>query len=390
MEDNRVIRLENLSVGYGGRPIVKDIQVDFLKGKMICILGANGAGKTTILKTISRIIPKVSGQVLLFGRPLGKVKTLDLAKEMSVVLTQKIDINNLTGLQVASMGRYPHTGFFGKLSDRDVSVVEKYMELCSASYLKDRYFYEMSDGEKQKVMLARGLSQEADILMLDEPTNHLDIKHKLEVLHLLRKLCLDQGRTIICTLHEPDLAVKCSDWLILVKGEEILLSGPTGMVQKSGKLGELYGFSGGEFNPELGLVEFPASPDKDVYIVGSDERTALLLRNLNKFYLGFGIGVLHKNDVIWHIAATMNAPVVSAAAYTPITDGEVEQAYRQAMEYRYIVVSGGPFCEINEKNRELADRLKKAGKTILKIEEEGLAGQMEALYREKQGRKSGE
>ena len=165
--EEKAVALSGLSVGYGGKVIVDNINVDFPKGKMICILGANGAGKTTVLKTISRIIPKLNGTVQIGGKPLHKIRTVDLAQEMAVVLTQKIDISNLTGMQVASMGRYPHTGFFCKLSGKDIATVEKYMELCSAADLKDRYFYEMSDGEKQKIMLVRGLAQDADIIMLD-------------------------------------------------------------------------------------------------------------------------------------------------------------------------------------------------------------------------------
>ncbi len=383
MEAEKAIQLENLSVGYDGKVIVDNINADFIKGKMICILGANGAGKTTMLKTISRIIPKLSGEVQLNGRPLQTVRAADLAREMSVVLTQKIDVSNLTGMQVASMGRYPHTGFFCKLSSEDIAVVEKYMELCSASYLKDAYFYEMSDGEKQKIMLVRGLAQDADILLLDEPTSHLDIKHKLDVLHLLRGLCLREGKTIVCTLHEPDLAVKCCDWLVLVKDDRVLISDSTEKVLESGMLDTLYGFSAHQFNPDLGLVEFPNCSDKDVYIVGSDEHTAMLVRNLNKFSLGFGIGVLHQNDVIYSVACTMNAPAVSVKAYTPVTDEAVEEAFRQAKDYRFLVVSRSETCALNEKNRLLAERLLALGKPVLNFTKEGIAAEMEALCRRK-------
>lgn len=381
--EEKAVALSGLSVGYGGKVIVDNINIDFLKGKMICILGANGAGKTTILKTISRIIPKLKGTVQLGGKPLHKIRAVDLAQEMAVVLTQKIDISNLTGMQVASMGRYPHTGFFCKLSEKDVATVEKYMELCSAADLKDRYFYEMSDGEKQKIMLVRGLAQDADIIMLDEPTNHLDIKHKLDVLYLLRKLCIQEGKTIICTLHEPDLAVKCCDGLVLVKDDRVLIGDTTENVLKSGALDTLYDFSDHQFNPDLGLIEFPNMPDKDVYIIGSDEHTAMLIRNLNKFYLGFGIGVLHRNDVIYHIASAMSAPVVSVKAYTPVTEDDIEKAYNQAKDYRYIVISDCTICELNEKNKELVSRLKSDGKPILDFNEQNMTAEIERLCREK-------
>lgn len=385
MESNYAVSLQNLTVGYGDKVIVNDIDVDFMKGKMTCILGSNGAGKTTMLKTVSRIIPKLSGTVCILGEDLQKIRTSALAKELSVVLTNKIDIENLTGFEVASMGRYPHTGFFCKLAEEDIAVVEKYLALCSASYLRDKYFHEMSDGEKQKIMLARGLAQEADILMLDEPTSHLDIKHKLDLLYLLRKLCVADKKTIICTLHEPDLAVKCCDQLVLVKGDSVLAAGRTDEIVESGILDELYGFSRHQFNPELGMIEFPNQPDKDVYIIGSDSGTPSVLRSFNQFYIGFGLGVLHENDVAFHIARTMDAPAVSVPAYTEIPASAMQQAYESAMEYREILVCDFSVCSLNEQNIRLAERLEQAGKKVIRLNTENRKEIVRKLCLEKAG-----
>lgn len=385
MEPKYAIRMHDLTVGYANSVIVKNIDVDFIQGKMTCILGANGAGKTTMLKTVSRIIPKLGGTVSVLGEDLQKIRTSALAKDMSVVLTNKIDIENLTGFEVASMGRYPHTGFFCKLTDEDVAVVEKYLALCSASYLRDKYFHEMSDGEKQKIMLARGLAQEADILLLDEPTSHLDIKHKLDLLHLLRKLCVTEKKTIICTLHEPDLAVKCCDWLVLVKGDSVLASGMTEDIVESGMLDHLYGFSRHQFNPELGMIEFPNPPDKDVYLIGSDSTVPAVLRRFNQFYVGFGIGVLHQNDIAFHIAVTMDAPAETVPAYTEITQSAAERAYQAALEYRRILVCDFPVCSLNEQNKKLAERLKTAGKEVIWLTPENRKEIVRKICMEKSG-----
>lgn len=367
MEMQAAIRLQDLTVGYGGSPVISGIDVDFLRGKMTCLLGSNGAGKTTMLKTIAGIIPGLHGQVFIGERPLPEIRHADLAKEMAMVLTNKIDIENLTGFEVAAMGRYPHTGFFGRLDKRDVEIVDKYLALCSAMGLREKYFCEMSDGEKQKIMLARGLSQESDILMLDEPTSHLDIKHKLDLLQLLRKLCLEEGRTILCTLHEPDLAVKCCDYLVLVQGDRVLCAGETEQIVASGQLDRLYGFSQHQFNPYLGMIEFPNPGTQDVYLIGSDERTPVLLRNLNKAFLGVGIGVLQQNDVSSHIAATMGIPVDTVPAYTPVSDKDVEQALAHASAYRQIWMADCPRCALNEKNWLLAEKLRQQGRDVLPL-----------------------
>ncbi len=376
------LRLQNLSVGYGSRVIVRDINVDFRRGRMTCILGSNGAGKTTMLKTLCRLLPQLGGEVYLNGRALRTLRISELAREMAVVLTNKIDIENLTGFEVAAMGRYPHTGFFCRLSDEDNRVVENYLRLCSAEYLRDKYFHEMSDGEKQKIMLARGLAQEAELLLLDEPTSHLDIKHKLDLLHVLRGLCLKEGRTIICTLHEPGLAVKCCDDLVLVKEDRVLSGGTVYDVLESGMLDTLYGFSGRQFNPVLGTVEFPNPPDRDVFIIGSDENTLAVMREFNKFSVGFGIGVLQQNDIVCHVASTMGVTPVSVPAFTPVTGAALEAAAEQAKCYHTVLLSD---CPADEKNRALAGRLRSQGITVLPLTRDGWRETVEKICDKKGG-----
>ncbi|MGI5894028.1 MAG: ABC transporter ATP-binding protein [Candidatus Merdivicinus sp.] len=367
MQNSPAIRLSNVTVGYGSRPVIRQIQVDFLRGKMTCLLGSNGTGKTTMLKTIAGIIPPLEGEVSILDRPLQKFRPAELAKKMAVVLTNKIDIENLTGFEVAAMGRYPHTGFFCRLTEEDVRIVEKYLALCSAESLRDTYFHQMSDGERQKIMLARGLAQEAEILMLDEPTSHLDIKHKLDLLYLLRRLCLEEHRTILCTLHEPDLAIKCCDQLVLVKEDRVLAAGETEKIIASGLLDQLYGFSQHQFDPSLGTIEFPNLPGKDVFLIGSDSHTPMLLRNLNKFFRGIGMGILQENDIACHIASNMNIPVATVPPFAPVTDEDVDRAFETAVQYPIILLSDFPLCPLTEKNRLLADRLRAQGKSVISL-----------------------
>ena len=366
------IKLKQLSVGYGKKVIVQDINIEFLQGKMTCILGSNGAGKTTILKTMANILSKIDGTVELAGKELSRYKQSDLAQEMSVVFSNRVDIAAMTGFDVAAMGRYPHTGFFGILSDGDIRFVNACLEKCSASYLKNTMFDEMSDGEKQKILIARGLSQAPNVLLLDEPTSHLDIRYKLEILSTLKNLCVNEKKTVICTLHEPELAVKCCDYLVLVRDDQLIAHGETDEVVASGALDALYGFDNHQFNAKIGIVEFNAADNKKVFVIGSDENTPTLFRALNRNRIGFAAGVLHKNDVNYHIAATMNVNVITADAYTMITEEQLQVAFAVAQQYESVIMSDFPRCDWNDRNFRLYEMLKETGKTIYDSKQESI------------------
>ena len=359
------LALQNLTVGYDRRAIVRDISLELAPGQMTGILGANGSGKTTLLKTVAGILPRLGGQVLIAGRALEHYRQPDLARQMAAVLTNRIDLADMTGFAVAAMGRYPHTGFFGILTGEDRRIVRDCLARCGAANLADRPFDQMSDGEKQKVLIARGLAQDPAVLLLDEPTSHLDIRFKLEILGTLRQLCVQDGKTVICTLHEPELAVKCCDQLILVQDDRILACGPTEEILASGRLDTLYGLAGNPFGSAAGLYEFPAARSADIFIIGADEGTPALLRQLNRRQVGIAAGVWHRNDISYHIARTMGIRVVAVDAYAPVTERDANLAFDLASQYRQILVSRSPWCAINARNRELADRLEKSGKNLV-------------------------
>lgn len=210
-----------MTVGYEGKPLIKNMDIRIRKGEILTLIGPNGAGKSTILKSIAGQLGLLGGAVYLDEKSLAEMKREELAKEMSVVFTQKLKTELMTCEDVVATGRYPYTGRFGILSKEDWKVVREAMDLVRVTDLAGEDFHKISDGQKQRVMLARAICQEPEFLILDEPTSYLDIKYKLEFLSLLLKLRKQKGITVVMSLHELELAARVSDRILCVKGEYI-------------------------------------------------------------------------------------------------------------------------------------------------------------------------
>lgn len=246
-----------LSVGYEGRPLIKDIDISVKKGEILTLIGPNGAGKSTILKSIAGQLQLLGGAVYLDEKSLAGMRREEVAKEMSVVFTHKLKTELMTCEDVVATGRYPYTRRFGVLSGGDWKVVREAMELVHVSELAGEDFHKISDGQKQRVMLARAICQEPEILILDEPTSYLDIKYKLEFLSLLLKLRKQKGITVIMSLHELELAAKVSDRILCVKGEYIDKFGTPGEIFHADYISSLFDISKAFLLKEgfMGIIE---------------------------------------------------------------------------------------------------------------------------------------
>ena len=189
---NETIGIDQLSIGYAGKDsphiVANRIHTALLSGELTCLLGANGAGKSTLLRTLSGFIPPISGNILLNGRDLSLCTRTEMAQQISVVLTDKLDINDMTVRDMVALGRTPYTNFWGKMSDKDSAIVDQAMECVNISSLAKRRIQNLSDGERQKTMIAKALAQETPIILLDEPTAFLDFPSKVEVMQLLNRL----------------------------------------------------------------------------------------------------------------------------------------------------------------------------------------------------------
>ena len=218
---NYYFQTSQLTVGYDGKPLIRDITIGIARGEIVTLIGPNGAGKSTILKSITRQLKAIGGTVALDGQNLSGLSHKELATRMAVVLTQRMKPELMTCRDIVATGRYPYTGRLGLLTKQDEEKVSEAMETVHALELSHRDFNAVSDGQRQRILLARAICQEPEIIILDEPTSYLDIRHKLELLSILRSMAKEKGITVIMSLHEIDLAQKISDKIICVKGDTI-------------------------------------------------------------------------------------------------------------------------------------------------------------------------
>ena len=307
-----MIELRNLTVGYNKKVVISGINLSFQQGEFICLLGPNGAGKTTFLRTISRHIPPVAGQITLKQRPLDKYQQWELARIMAVVLTEKVSPPLFTVRQFVSLGRYPYTDFLGRLQDTDIAAVDSALAAVGGLDLSNRDFASLSDGERQKVLLARALCQDPEILLLDEPTAHLDLKHRVEVMSILRRLCTEKGLLILCSIHDLDLASKVADKVTLIKDGKIEGWGPPEEILSPSAVSRLFDFKGASFSLELGGIELKcAGRGPRVFVIGGAGRGAPIMRALSKAGYSITTGVLFENDVDFFVAAAVDARLIS-------------------------------------------------------------------------------
>ncbi len=213
-----VISLSQLSVGYTlSHPVISDINLELRSGQLVCLIGENGIGKSTLLKTLTGFLPKLKGSLLLGDRDIESFSQRELARQVSIVLTQKPDVQNLTIEEIIGLGRSPYTGFFGRLRAEDRKVVDDAIATMGIEKLRGRMIQTLSDGERQKVMIAKALAQETSIILLDEPTAFLDFPSKAETFQSLQRMAHERDKLILLSTHDLELAVRFADSLLEVK-----------------------------------------------------------------------------------------------------------------------------------------------------------------------------
>ena len=232
----QTIQLYILSIGYGKHTVVSDINATLNSGRLTCLLGRNGVGKSTLLRTLAGFIPPIAGEIYIQGTPLERLSYLELAEKISVVLTERMDIRNLTTTELVGLGRTPYTGFWGVLSDEDRKIVSNAMQLVGIEQLAERNVSSLSDGERQKVMMAKALAQQTPIIILDEPTAFLDFQSKVDTLRLLAQLAHELDKTVFLSIHDIELALQITDEIWLLDNQQKLHTGTTKQLIEDGTL----------------------------------------------------------------------------------------------------------------------------------------------------------
>lgn len=236
MENKIILHTADLSIGYKTKSatttIAENLNLNLKAGKLTALIGANGIGKSTLLRTLTGIQKPLSGKVLLNGKDIHELDHLTLAQNLSVVLTEKLPPSNLTVFELVALGRQPYTNWIGTLTEEDLEKTKEAIELTQIAHLAQKKHYEISDGQLQKVLIARALAQDTPLIILDEPTTHLDLLHKVSVFKLLKKLSQQTQKCILFSTHDIDLAIQLSDEMIIMTPENVVQDDPCNLITK--------------------------------------------------------------------------------------------------------------------------------------------------------------
>lgn len=357
------LRTEDLSVGYNGKPLIRQIALRLRRGEIVTLIGPNGAGKSTILKSIIRQLDLVRGAVYLDGRDMAGLTERDVSLSMSVLMTAHVRPELMTCFDVAATGRYPYTGRLGILTREDREKVYQCLELVHAADLAGADFSRISDGQRQRVLLARALCQEPEVMVLDEPTSFLDIRHKLELLAILKDMVRQRKLAVLMSLHELDLAQKISDFVVCVRGDVIDRQGPPEEIFTSDYIMDLYGAARGSYNALFGSLELEAPRGQpEVFVIGGGGAGIPVYRRLQRQGVPFAAGVLQESDLDFPVASALAAQVVSEKPFQPIGPEALRQAEALMDRCRRVICPLTGFGPMNEGNRLLRDTAQKAGK----------------------------
>ncbi len=357
------LRTKDLSVGYHGRPLIRDIRLELGRGEILTLIGPNGAGKSTILKSIIRQLELIGGVVCLDGRDMARLSERDVSRRMSVLMTGHIHPELMTCEDVAATGRYPYTGRLGILTKEDRRIVTQCLELVHAGDLADRDFSRISDGQRQRVLLARALCQEPEVLVLDEPTSFLDIRHKLELLAILKDMVRSRNLAVVMSLHELDLAQKISDYVVCVRGDAIARQGPPEEIFTEDYMMELYGAARGSYNALFGSLELEGIRGKpEIFVIGGGGAGIPVYRRLQRQGTPFATGVLQENDLDFPVARALGAEVIGEKPFQPVGEAAFHAAAEAMGRCRRVLCPLAEFGPMNEKNRLLRRMAEQDGK----------------------------
>jgi iron complex transport system ATP-binding protein len=268
-----LLKARDLKIGYypGGKQekvVAGPLELEIYPGQLICLLGPNGAGKSTLIRTLAGLQPLLSGNIEIENSPVQQLKPADMAKKISMVLTDRVPSGNLNVYSLIALGRYPHTGWLGNLRQADKQVIQWAMEATHTAVFAERKISELSDGERQKVMLARALAQDTRLIILDEPTAHLDIANRVEMMRLLHQLARQTNKAILLSTHELDLALQAADQVWLMRPDGQIDTGAPEDLVLDGRFEAAFNREGFNFDKSTGTFRIHAGHGQKINLVG--------------------------------------------------------------------------------------------------------------------------
>lgn len=280
------IRLRDLSIGYpdkhNTKRVAEHLNASIHSGELTCLLGTNGVGKSTLLRTLSAFQPPIGGTIDLLDRPLSTYDDRQLATVIGVVLTEKSDIRNMTVEELVGLGRSPYTGFWGTLKESDRRIVHEAIARVRIEPLTQRMVHTLSDGERQKVMIAKALAQETPIIFLDEPTAFLDFPSKVEVMQLLHNLTHTLQKTVFMSTHDLELALQIADKIWLMDRTNGIAIGTPEDLSLEGKLSSFFSRKGITYDTETGFFRIDTDYRREIHLHGHGSRYAMVRKALQR------------------------------------------------------------------------------------------------------------
>ncbi|MDE6004434.1 MAG: ABC transporter ATP-binding protein [Oscillospiraceae bacterium] len=353
---------ENMALGYGKKIILNNLSFELHAGEILTLIGANGAGKSTILKTIAKQLRPIAGAVYLNQKNINRFKEQEFAKQLAIFLTQRIDPELMTCEDVVASGRYPYTNRLGILSAHDNIKINEALELVHATKFRYEKFNQISDGQRQRIMLARAICQEPEVLLLDEPTSFLDIKHKLELLGLIQKLTREKNLAVMLSLHELDLAQKVSDRILCVKSDNYQIGTPEEIFTDN-YIKNLYEINSGSYSVITGSPELSKPKGTpEIFVIGGAGSGIPVYHKLQRKNIPFIAGIFHKHDLDYPVANALAMQVITEQDFEPIQEQTLQKAIALMKTCKSVICSVKKFGSINQKNKILFQIAKQTGK----------------------------
>jgi iron complex transport system ATP-binding protein len=304
-----ILETKGLGIGYRTRrslDMLHDrLDLSLHRGDLVCLIGPNGSGKSTLVRTLGGLQPALRGKVFIDGKDIGMLKDSERSKKLSMVLTDKTAVDNITLSEIVSLGRYADTNWLGKMNDEDIRIVRSALQLVGLYELRDRYYGTLSDGEKQRAFIAKALASKAPLMLLDEPTAHLDIPNRVEIMLLLRKLTRKNHQSVLVSTHDLELALQLADEIWLLDRETSILCTTPEEAMKSGVLNNAFGSESVEFHPEFERFVIKSKPNARLFVSGEGMNYKMTIHALER--IGFAVGEdekdmnIHVEEQHWEV-----------------------------------------------------------------------------------------